>query len=359
MLLLLLLFLSCTLPQESTNFAFFFTEKSIEIPPAEKNRHFPGDNIMVIFQDSKNTYWFGSWEDGLYRYEGKSLTHFTTKNGLPSNRVEEIKEDHLGNLYVNTSQGLCRLDGNRFSAIPESTILYSQWKLQKGDLWFKSPKNGFVYRYDGRELFNLKVPKIDVGEEYIKRHPSVLNPYAIYCNYTDSRGNIWFGTAALGTFRYNGTTFDWITEEDVTEMHDGPSNGVRSIIEDKEGCFWFNANFKYNVSDIRVHTVHKSKSPAFYDRIQSVGSLDGKKHSDVDEYLSVTKDNAGNLWFATYTKGVYKYDGKAVTHYPVQVDGRNIHLFYLYRDNAGTLWLGTHENGIHRFNGQSFIPFKG
>jgi hypothetical protein len=23
-------------------------------------------NIMVIYQDSKNNYWFGSWEDGLY-----------------------------------------------------------------------------------------------------------------------------------------------------------------------------------------------------------------------------------------------------------------------------------------------------
>lgn len=62
----------------------------------------PGDtvgqlsnNIMVIYQDKKNNYWFGSWQDGLYKYDGKSIIHFSTEHGLPSNRVEEIKEDKL------------------------------------------------------------------------------------------------------------------------------------------------------------------------------------------------------------------------------------------------------------------------
>ncbi len=40
-----------------------------------------GKSIMVIYQDKKNTYWFGSWETGVYRYDGKTLINYTTKHG--------------------------------------------------------------------------------------------------------------------------------------------------------------------------------------------------------------------------------------------------------------------------------------
>lgn len=29
-----------------------------------------GNNIMVVYQDKKNVYWFGSWETGVYRLHG-------------------------------------------------------------------------------------------------------------------------------------------------------------------------------------------------------------------------------------------------------------------------------------------------
>ncbi|MCB0749954.1 MAG: hypothetical protein KDC52_00620, partial [Ignavibacteriae bacterium] len=58
-----------------------------------------GNNIMVIYQDKKHVYWFGSWETGVYRYDGKTLINYTTKHGLPNNRIDEIKEDGSGNIY--------------------------------------------------------------------------------------------------------------------------------------------------------------------------------------------------------------------------------------------------------------------
>ena len=48
---------------------------------------------MVIYQDKKNVYWFGSWETGVYKYDGKELVNFTTKHGLIKNRIDEIKEE--------------------------------------------------------------------------------------------------------------------------------------------------------------------------------------------------------------------------------------------------------------------------
>ncbi|MFV0389776.1 MAG: hypothetical protein ACK5NT_13605 [Pyrinomonadaceae bacterium] len=52
-----------------------------------------GKSIMVVYQDKKNVYWFGSWETGVYRYDEKKLINYTTKHGLPNNRVDEIQQD--------------------------------------------------------------------------------------------------------------------------------------------------------------------------------------------------------------------------------------------------------------------------
>ena len=308
------------------------------------------NNIMVIYQDKKNNYWFGSWQDGLYKYDGKTIIHYTTIHGLPSNRVEEIKEDKQGNIYFNTSKGLCKFEGNFFSKLTEAVSSENNWKLNPDDLWFKDAWNSEnVYRYDGNFLYKLPLPKTKLGEEYILKYPNP-NPYTVYSIYKDRKGNVWFGTGLLGAFRYNGKTFDWITENDVTELHGGPANGVRSIIEDKDGYFWFNSAYRYKVFD-PAGTSGKS----FYERQKSIGNLDGKKDSDLNEYLSIARDNDNNLWIATYRNGVWKYDSNKTKHYPVQENGIAINLFYIYKDNNGDIWLGTEKNGVWKFNGESFI----
>jgi len=317
------------------------------------------NNIMVIYQDKENNYWFGSWQDGLYKYDGKAITHFTNKDGLGSNRVEEIKEDKQGNIYINTSKGLYKHNGNSFLKLTEVLNSESDWKLNPDDIWFKSLEySGYVYRFDGNNLFRLKFPKSELGENYIQKHPNYPNPYAIYCIYKDSKRNVWFGTSTLGVCRYNGKTFDWISESDVTEIHDGPANGVRSIAEDKNGDLWFNTEYRYNVYNRNSTSESNTNMSTFYERIKSIGCLDGKKDGDLNEYLSVIRDDNNNLWFAIYLNGVWKYDGEKIYHYPIQINGNSIPIYCLYKDNNGHIWLGTHENGAFKFNGNTFDKFK-
>ncbi len=318
-----------------------------------------GNNIMVIYQDKKNNYWFGSWETGVYKYDGEELVNYTTEHGLPSNRVEEIKGDELGNIYINTSKGIIKYSENQFTALKETNGDLDSWGLTPNDLWFKNFTNGqCFYRYDGTVLHKLKMPKNTIGEEWIKNNPSSpLSPYSIYCTYKDSKGNIWFGTSLAGVFRYNGKSFDWISESDVTEMHNGPANGVRSIIEDKDGYFWFNTEYKYEIYNKPTSTKSLKDSTLFYDRVKSIGCLDGKKDGDLNEYQSIIKDDKGSLWIAIYLSGVWKVEGEKIKHYPIQVDSKNVPIFYLFKDNGGEIWLGTEQNGVFKFNGQAFEKF--
>ena len=298
-----------------------------------------GNNIMLVYQDKKNNYWFGSWESGLYRYDGKTILHYTTKSGLSHNRVEEIKEDKSGNIYVNTSKGISKFDGQTFTTLSVADA-DNEWKLEPNDLWFRQGcDSAFVYRYDGNSLHKLQSPK----------HSKYSYYYAVYSIYKDSKGNVWFGTNPLGVFRYNGKSIDWITENDVTELHDGPANGVRSIIEDKDGYFWFNTMYRYNVYGKDSLSKGNPQDQVFYSREKGIGSLDGRKDGDSYEYMSIAKDNNNELWMANYIGGVSHYDGKSISHYSVKDGSKEITLFSIYKDNNGDLWLGTHENGAFKF----------
>ncbi len=303
-------------------------------------------SIMVVYQDRKNVYWFGSWETGVYKYDGSELVNYTTKHGLLNNRIDEIKEDEFGNIYfgsANATSSISKFNGNTFTTL--TAVPSKNWKLESTDLWFEYSygNTGKVYRYDGITLYELQFPN----------PPNLSNPFDIYSIYKDRKGNIWFGTNPVGVCRYDGKSFEWITEEDVTEFRNEGANGVRSITEDKNGDFWFNTEYRYSVYDSTT-----LKSNKFYTRHESIGGLDRKKDSNLDEYLSTVRDNNSNLWFVTYRDGVWKYDGTKITQYVVQDNSKSITLFSIYKDNNGALWLGTHENGAYKFNGKNFEKFK-
>lgn len=240
-----------------------------------------GSSIMVIYQDKKNVYWFGSWETGVYRYDGKTLINYTTKHGLQNNRIDEIKEDQSGNIYFtgrHPHSTITKFDGQSFTKITATPS--KEWKLEANDLWLNNAyQTEKVYRFNGNAFYELTLPK----------PPKLTNPFEVYSIYRDMKGNIWFGTNPVGVCRYDGKSFEWITEEDVTEFRNEGANGVRSITEDKNGDFWFNTENRYSVYDSIT-----LKSNKFYTRYESIGSLAGRNTSGLKEYLSIVRDDKNN-----------------------------------------------------------------
>lgn len=301
-------------------------------------------SAMLVYHDRQNNHWFGSWDTGVYRYDGITLLNYTTEHGLPNIRIDEIKEDASGNVYFTSchpTPSVVKFDGKAFTTL--TAVPSDAWELGENDLWFR---HGFgkekVLRYDGTTLHELSLPK----------PPGLTNPYEIYSIYRDRMGNMWFGTNPVGVCRFNGSSFDWITEEDVTEFRDEGANGVRGVLEDANGDFWFNTENRYSVYDSAT-----LQSGRFYTRHPSIGGLDGKDDSKLDEYLSCVRGADNNLWFVTYRHGVWKYDGTEITHHPVIHNGQQITLFSIYIDREDVLWLGTHAHGAWKWVGDGFVQW--
>lgn len=321
------------------------------------------NSIWIVFQATNGDYWFGSDTAGVYWYDGNTLLNFSTKQGLSSNRIRGFQEDEQGNIYITTLEGINKFDGNKFTALNviKSTTSDENWKLQEGDLWFNIlGKNGErgPYRYDGEHLYQLQFPKHAMEEEYFEQFPNTSwSPYDVYSIYKDRKGTMWFGTSNFGICRFDGASISWLYEDHLTNTPEGGSFGIRAMLEDANGKFWFcNTRFRYNISP--NSTTESGQALINYEREEGIDGLKTPRGRDAIYFMSAVKDKEGNLWMATYDQGVWRYDGKEVTQYPVKEGAKDITLFSIFQDKIGGLWLGSHESGVYKFNGTSFVKFQ-
>lgn len=308
-------------------------------------------NTWIVFQDSKSNYWFGSDGAGAFRYDGKTLRNFSRKHGLPSDQVREIQEDRQGNIYINTLEGISKFDGKKFTTLAAKQE--NNWKLQPNDLWFKGPHGPL--RYDGKNLYALRFPKHGREDELLEQNNNI-DPQEVYCIYKDRKNNMWFGTGGAGLYRYDGNNIANLYEEHLTNTPGGGSFGIRSIIEDRNGQFWFcNTKYRYN---ILPGVSEKGKGFINYTKENGPTVTNNDLGGDRMYFQSAAEDSKGNLWFQTYRGGIWEYDREHLTHYPIK-DGKEIaNVIALYQDNNGVLWLGTNGSGVYKFDGKEFVKFK-
>jgi ligand-binding sensor domain-containing protein len=313
-------------------------------------------DLWHVFQAKDGRHWFASRTEGAFRYDGKTITRFTKKDGLAGDDVGGIQEDKSGNIYFSTDQGISKFDGRSFTTL--ETKAAGEWKNQPDDLWFGGGQDsGVVYRYDGKSLHRLAFPRTKAGDDATLPRDKFPNakysPYDVYTIFKDSKGHLWFGTAVLGACRYDGKSFTWIPEE---ELQNG-SFGTRSIIEDKDGKFWItNTLHRYAID--RGAAVGQGDKSQWYKKEKGIGDLSGRKQGEYDVFMSSTRGDDGAMWIAILDGMVWRYDGKTMTHYPVTENGKHHWIFSIYKDNQGVLWLGTQAHGAYRFSGKSFEKFR-
>ncbi|WP_420460075.1 ligand-binding sensor domain-containing protein [Neolewinella sp.] len=106
-------------------------------------------------QDKNGNIWFSNW-GGAYRYDGKSYTSFSEKDGL-SGIVTRIIEDTRGNLWFG-GDGISHFDGKSFTRFTTKDGLIDQgvWSIledKAGNLWIGTRETG-LYLYDGKTFIN-------------------------------------------------------------------------------------------------------------------------------------------------------------------------------------------------------------
>ncbi|MBK6942143.1 MAG: hypothetical protein IPH13_18340 [Planctomycetes bacterium] len=325
-------------------------------------------SVWCVFEDRRGHHWFGSRGEGATCWDGESFVRFTTEHGLASDDVRSIQEDDAGQLYFGSGTSITRFDGRalRSLTMPESTSPLSEWKLVPTDLWFAGAQDtGVVFRTDGETVHRLVFPSTAAGDAVLAKYPrsrfpnAKFSPYDVYTIFKDRSGNVWFGTSSLGACRFDGASFTWISEDELeyrTMLTGEQSFGVRGIVEDDDGKFWF-SNFRNRFAVVASESIANGGAPIRFVQEPGAGDPNDLLESGAALFHSGVKDAHGHVWTATYGAGVWRYDGKELTRFAITHDAKPIMTLSIAQDRRGVLWVGTEEHGPYRYDGERFVPF--
>ncbi|MDA9774522.1 hypothetical protein N9B82_06155 [Saprospiraceae bacterium] len=306
-----------------------------------------GQYMMDILEDSKGNMWFGTLQNGVGMYDGKTFRYYTTEDGLIGNYVSSFVEDKNGIMWFGTHAGLSKYDGENFVNFDENDGLISNDIANmlidnSGKIWIGT-WNG-ICTFDGQTFTNFPVPTPDV--ERIINHETKNWSTDLF---QDSKGNIWFARDGYGACKYNGETFSHFTKKEGLL-----ANTVRDIAEDADGNMWFGSRSpEKDLPDMVGLTL-----------TGGLQKYDGENYSDFPEHkglygndvYEIYRDSKDNMWFSTREDGIYKYDGKEFVNYQVNYPGDESSLasVKMFEDSKGNLWISC-AGGLFRLNDQGVM----
>jgi signal transduction histidine kinase/ligand-binding sensor domain-containing protein/AraC-like DNA-binding protein len=128
------------------------------------------NDVVTIYEDKSEHIWIGTNGGGLNKYneESKSFEFYTKDDGLPSNIIFGIIEDHWGHLWISTDNGLSKFNerNNVFlnyfknDGLPTNTFYEAKpVRSETGELFFGTT-NGIVHFYPNNLLQSEYEPDI-------------------------------------------------------------------------------------------------------------------------------------------------------------------------------------------------------
>lgn len=273
--------------------------------------------FFSVLEDRKGNFWLASIGSGVYYYNGKSFRNFTTKDGLANDRVTNIYEDKIGNIWFGTESGASRYDGKSFQnfKIKEAppvtqadSIHISVYQHRLPEVhWMHNDVNSIIEDKTGKLWFGTRgYACVYDGKTFTTITNKDGKPFAnVRSIIKDKKGNIWLG-GYDGLWRYDGSTFTNFTQK-----------FVGYIYEDKKGNIWTSSESSNDLS--RVLPGYSANTAAWALSRYDEKSLSNKK-STVTEITNkpmifgILEDDKGNIWFGALD-GMYRYDGNSITSF--------------------------------------------
>jgi len=301
-----------------------------------------GGLVHAIHQARDGAMWFGTWLNGVFRYDGQKFVHFTTADGLAHSIVTAIYEAPDGNLWFGTGfpgsggNGISRYDGENFVNFTTAdglvnNIVRAIYQDASGAMWFATSRG--ISQYEPMRV-----------RSFTRQDGMAHNK--INTIHRDADGTMWFGTDG-GLCRYedipSGTRRDRV--DFITVTSSGGGQKVRAIYGD------ISATPK---SQSTVETLWLGTEDGVwqYDGTAVVPVLTGNDIGN-NRVNDIERDASGNLWIATgngaaWGSGVFRYDGTHLDNFTEKDGLAGDDVADIYRAADGTMWFGT-DNGISRY----------
>ena len=339
---------------------------------ADHNFGFP---TSYLYEDPEGIIWIGTWNKGLFKYDGKTFTQFTTKNGLPGNSIWSIFMDEERNLWVGTfDAGLVKLSQEKFIQLDQdyglaNDAVNSIFKDSRNNLWIATEAGISVLDTNKqivnfREIENIHLNKINGfaedlhGSIYFSSYGGIPfktgfvykqqkwirteSGFGSFCITSDYQGNIWGGHDGGG----GAQKFDGVSSLHYQMGSDRNQNRILRIFEDRDHNIWM-GTYKFGITIFRNDSL-----------------LSFAKEFDHSIVTAITQDSTGNIWVGTEGNGLFncilKGNQIQVNKRMTKADGIPGGIINgLLVDQFENLWIGSNMRAgkldLHAFYGKGEI----
>ncbi|MBR0052680.1 MAG: response regulator [Bacteroidales bacterium] len=302
------------------------------------------DYVLSTYKDRTGYLWVCT-SDGLDRFDGNRFIHFNSHASDPAVRIEndfvyQVAEDGAGNIWVTSNSGLCRI------SVSDGTVTYSK------DLWTESdllslPANGI--KADGDRLL------------WVLHHDGIVSVTL------DDDGNVLKATK----FTTESTTLRFISISDM-DIWVGGFDGIECFRKKTHGEADRVPQGTYpeidGIQDVSTVMIHGSylwigtEDGLFCFNIQT-RQLASFTHDDNDpaslsddHVTCLAADASGDIIIGT-TRGIDHFErGWKFSHITQGRPRRSLNTTYVNHillDKDGTMWVSTLVGGINQISPQT------
>ncbi len=342
-------------------------------------------NVLSMMQDHKGQMWFGTF-DGLNKFNGYTFKTYKGNPGqdigLVNYRIDKIKEDKTGYLWLQTYDGrIYRFDPKteNFLQIPQCKEEYKEYKLQikninilnDGTVWLASEEDGC-----------FRVENINTADQVKITHFStsngLLTSNKVNKIFLDQKKNTWILTTnGLDLLKYNAQKPVQLFKEkeaggllSISESFPyiwiGGEHGKLRVYNSLRGTFdGIMTPVMAGIIDIKCINPHEifiltDKSGFLLYNTQSGQFTTFNKSNNTgvksDNFFSCYLDKKHNLWLETDNPSIvyFETNKRKVNNFDVFVDNSApfavLPNFFVLEDKLGNTWVHPRTGGFSRYN---------
>jgi len=364
-------------------------------------------NVLCMMQDRKGQMWFGTF-DGMNKFNGYTFKTYKGNPGeifgLENYRVDIIKEDSYGYLWIQTYDGrIYRFNPKTeiFLPIPQCQEEFKNYKisleniypLQDGSVWLTGEKDGCfkvinnesnnsvgIFHYNtGNELLSSnKVNKIFLDK---KKNTWVLTqnglnlfkqnstkPVQLFkekeagglFSIIENGNNIWIGgeRGKLRSYNTRKETFDGTMTPCISNIIDIKAINANEIfiLSDRSGFFLYDLNKNQFTAFNKTNNSGVKRDNSFSTGygVNSTGQYNTGIQSDIffSSYMDkwhniwIESDNPSVVYFETAKRKVNNYNIQAVSSSPYAT----LPNFFVIEDKFGNTWVHPRRGGFSLYN---------
>lgn len=337
-----------------------FDGHALTIIEQEDGTRIPCETVAT---DRSGLVWCGGPE-GLFCYDGESVTRFDGVHGLARGKIKQIIEGPAGMLWIRTEQAICRYDGQTFATVyeNESEATLKSLLIESTTRFWAGTTNGLL-RLDSTSSGEWQQTKFGLEHGLPGESAVCVNEMLI-----DANGRMWIGTSD-GLSEYDGQQFKNYTTKDGL-IH----NDIVALATTEDGRLWVssqagldyleNGRFHESVRDMRIVDLFVDREENLWVVRGGLMRLDSNRpelvRTNASELIrgryQMLQTSDGAIWTAS-PFGLKRYKDGIMKTFTVEDGLIDTHARCLLEDSQRGLWIGT-EAGLSRFDGKRFRSLK-